>query len=273
MTTGAEKLALRFTHRVDDLSAAIRSGLRANADRRLNANGLAAIYEAAFLSAAKGFEAFLDDLFFLVMTDPAGSQSGLQDCRPRLAFTSREEAESFVLDGRDYLDWMPWAKNTVRLSSRYLVEGAPFCRLSRAPQEKDLLRVHHILRNSVAHDSGTARLAFGKLPELDSLPRNRRTPAGLLASVDATRGETYWQRHARGMSAIANALTAPTDADARTFLGSEDPYRPGEKPGDRGPFRCRRCGQSLTLRGAGHILPDCGTCKKTSQASTKWDRG
>lgn len=268
MTASAQRLAAQLRSRTDTLGTAVRSGIRANSASKLNKQGLSAIHEAAFLSIARSFEVFLEELFFVAVSEPPG-KSGLVDVSPRINFDTRAEAEEYVLDNKDYLDWLPWAPVTTRRSERYLASGGPFGRLERAPQEKSFLKDHHTIRNAIAHESGTARTRFLKLPPVTKLPPSQQTPSGLLQSVDKN-NNAFWVRHTQNLLNVSRVLSAPDMATARAYILVEDPYRVGERPGDCGPFRCRKCGNTRKLTRATAAMPGCQVC--SAGADSLWDR-
>lgn len=266
MVVKAETLNRRFSQRAEDLAAAVRSGLRANRGRSLNRAAVDGIYEAAFLSLAKSFEVFVEEIFFLVLVE-GPERHGIADAAPRIRFATRDAAEDYVLDRKDYLDWMPWKSRALDRANRYLVNGEPFSRLSRVPAQLEVLRVHGIIRNAVAHDSGLARRKFLGLNEVKTLPVSEQRPASLLRSTDAATQASYWELHREELLGIAKALSAADRASARQYLGNEDPYRRGERPADAGPFRCRRCRHQRRCR-TGYALPECPQCGE----KVLWDR-
>ena len=175
MAVTVDQLARQFQRRTDLLSQSIESGKRANRARRLNRNALGALYEASLLSLTKGLETFLEEYFFALLVD-VNVRRSVDSGEPRVSFRSRAELERFFDLEKSYLDWLPWKSHSAPRAERFFPEGSPFDRLNRAPQEKETLSINHIMRNAVAHQSGTAAIRFLQLDGVSGFRSRFRRP-------------------------------------------------------------------------------------------------
>lgn len=250
-------LARDFQKKSDLLDLALESGKRANRLRRLNRHALGALYESALLSLTKSVETFLEEYFLLLLHSPdARDEVGGYECVVTLS--DRDSVDQMLGLGDNYLDWLPFARTELR-AHQFFPNGSPFHRLNRAPQEKRLLKFNHTMRNAVAHNSGTAVKTFLALPEVVALPARTRSVSEFLRWVDPVTGSETWAQHRVAIGGVVRALAATSEADARAYLGTEDPFKVGENPGPA-TYRCRGCRKQVTLPYAGSKLRPCTGC-------------
>ncbi|MBI3811051.1 MAG: hypothetical protein HY283_02430 [Nitrospirae bacterium] len=134
------------------------------------------IYSGLFTNAVTAFEAFLEELFFGLLLGNLRHRYA----RSRVPFQSRDVARDCVLNGRPFVDWLPYGKTKER-ARIYFCKGRPFTSMSDQ-LEQQIMKVS-ILRNAVVHSSGYARSQFEStvLGSTPLAPRER-TPIGYLRS-------------------------------------------------------------------------------------------
>jgi hypothetical protein len=142
---------------------------------------VARVYESLFLNAVTLFEAFLEDLFIGLLVVGKGVVSGHSSIHPRIVVRSHQVAREVALQGRRYLDWLPYEQTGAR-AEVFFTGGRPFTLLSK-PLKDDIQKCVWI-RNAIAHRSDHARTVFlrnvvGSL----SLPPRERIPSGYLRSI------------------------------------------------------------------------------------------
>lgn len=262
-------LAARFQRRMDLLDATTNSANRANRARRLNRQALGSLYEGAMLSLAKSLETFLEDYFLLLLHSPS-ARGEVQSSTAIVEPSSRGEVDALFDLDNSYLDWLPFQRTQER-ADRFFPNGSPFSRLARASQEKETLRVHHVVRNAVAHESGTAVRKFHGLDQVKNVPGRAPSVADFLRWVDPVSGLENWATHRNNISAIVQALTAPDDAAARAFIGPEIPFSVEDTPG-AGTYRCNKCSKQVRLPYAGSQLRPCRACGVGKKGKPQYDR-
>lgn len=161
--------------------------LRAAADRveqlrltdSLTANDVACVYEGLFLRCYTGVETYLEDLFYDVVLGKV-SYPSRRAIRPRAAVASRRVLEDVVLQGRRYVEWLPYDK-TLALAEAHLRGGRPFADLSLTRRQE--LEEWRLVRHAIAHSSRSAAQAFErKVLARVFLPPSQRNPVGYLRS-------------------------------------------------------------------------------------------
>jgi hypothetical protein len=138
------------------------------------------VYEGLFLRSVTGFEDLLECVFFRVLNgDVGGSRLG-----GKISAQSRAVMRDVLLDGDDYLDWLPY-KKTLDRARRYLRGGRPF----NAIEGDDLNKLSQLvrIRNAVAHSSKHATRVFQQkvIANIPLLPRDRK-PASFLRTIFRT---------------------------------------------------------------------------------------
>lgn len=223
------------------------------------------IYESALLNLVTAFEVFLEELFYSVLLNA----SQMPDAGGAVTFRDRVHAEEVLLGGRQYLDWMPFDLHTIPRGKRLLIES-PFSRLERHPDERAFLRELIVVRNAIAHESGTARTKFQSLTT--GLRPRRRTPAGLLQ--DVRQGSSVLSDYSTQLRVIVKALAAPTARDSKRLLSPENPYEQGAAAG-KGRFQCVTCGAVTVMSANRSTLPACAVCTPIAVSrirKTRWRR-
>lgn len=255
MPETAADLYASFLKAAENANAVRASGDSAHSSRSLIQRDLNHVYEASFLAVVAAFESFQEDLFYCALL----GHSGISEARTIAGFGTRAEAEKIV-HGRDRGGVVSWSKmnENVARARLFLRRGRPFSRIARHPQDLEVLRIASIVRNAIAHKSGSAREKFLGL-QLGGLPSPKRTPAGFLQS--SIGGITQHESLIGGLVRIAKALTAPRDGTAWRHLGIEAPYVTGDRA-DRGTYECSNCGTRVRHTSANAQLPSCPGCGK-----------
>lgn len=137
------------------------------------------VYEGLFLRCMNAFESFLEDLFIEVMLERTSYSASVVSTR--IIATSRGAVWDVLLQGDDYLEWLPFGR-TEKRANVFLNKGRPFTVLDDGDRSK--LKQFMIIRNAIAHRSTFAqRQFFEKVVGTLSLPPRERTPAGYLRSI------------------------------------------------------------------------------------------
>ncbi len=245
-----------FETRVDELITTSEEAERALAKKTLSSSSRDSVVELVHLRAISLMEAFVEDLFFELVLGSAGVPS----VAPVLAFPTADAARSILVAPGRFPTWLDFDETRVRADP--LMSANPYSRLRYRTVEKKLLDESTIVRNAIAHDSGTAKVKF------DTLAKERayvtRRPADYLLSQRG--GQAEGTLALRGMVLIANALTADSDADAQAFLNPTRSFTSTERP-DAGRFECEVCGTILNHPGA-QKLGICPTCAPALRCAT-----
>ncbi|MBL9147533.1 MAG: hypothetical protein JNM94_02450 [Phycisphaerae bacterium] len=146
------------------------------------------MYEALFIRAVVGFEAFCEELFEQIMKQrlryPKSHAAPLVQC------TSWIVMDTLIRGGRNYADWLPYER-TIERADAFLLNGSPFKKLNKT--QVDTLSRIHVIRNAIVHPSAHARKRFETIAGV-ALSSGERTPAGYLCGFNApdqTRLEAY----------------------------------------------------------------------------------
>jgi hypothetical protein len=133
-------------------------------------------YEALFLRAVTGFEAFLEARFISILT---GAKKYPANKKVAVRMTAPEKAAKAILfQGRPYLDWIPFDR-TLKLADIYFEGGRPF----RALDTNDMDTIQKItkIRHAIAHQSEHARRKFlDEVVGATPLRPAEKKPAGFL---------------------------------------------------------------------------------------------
>jgi hypothetical protein len=175
-----------------------------HADGRIVLRDLHAVYEALFVTAYSSFEAFLEAQFFAILAERA-VYAKKRKVVLRMKPTSPAALREILLQGKDYLTWIPFNQTEDR-AKLYLKDGRPFSELDGGNKSK--IKAVHLIRNAIAHKSDHSKRLFDEkvIGGMALLPVERK-PAGFLrsqvrASPVVIRFEVYMQ----DLAAIARLL-------------------------------------------------------------------
>ena len=253
-----------FERRAVRLESLTGEGMRLRGQGRVTVGSLDALFESALLNLYTAFELFVEDLFYSVLL----GDSGIPSASGVVTFSDRAQAEAVLLGGRDFLRWLPLDTGAIPRAHLVLEQGHPFDRLERHPQESATLDEMRLLRNAIAHDSGSARAKVAALTA--GLRPRRRHPAGLLQDVQ--QGVTQHSNYSTVVRLVAAALAEPDDVRARNSLSPEKPYSSGAAPGP-GRYECTRCRRRTTIRSKRQELFKCSACQRAHVKGQKeWRR-
>jgi hypothetical protein len=255
----AQQLADRFDRRARRLQSLGDEATRLRNRGQITLGSCDSIYESALLNLVTAFELVLEDLFYSMLL----GASAIPGTSGAVQFKDRGQAEDVLLAGRAYLDWLPFDRHVAPLGER-LLTGSPFSRLDRHPQEKRALDEISVVRNAIAHESGSARKKFA--PLANGLRPRRRTPAGLLQ--DVRQGVSVNVHYSTQLRLLVRALTVPTTKAAKALLSPESPHAQGATPG-KGTYACMACGTRTTLTAAKQALPPCVVCRAAAGGKAK----
>lgn len=144
------------------------------------------VHAGALIGFYAYYEQSLEKLFLGILL----RRLSRADVNPLVQIASDRVARDVIEAGRPYASWLPY-DYTQRRAAAYFSGGRPFSVLTAS--DKQTLKRLAILRNAVAHESGSARSKFeNEFVVGKSLPPGQHRPAGYL------RGN-----HAAGQSRLA----------------------------------------------------------------------
>lgn len=170
--------------------------------RKMAARDIHHIYEAVFLAAVTSFEGFLEDLFIGLLV---GRLVGPTAVSRRILCKSDAVARDILLQGDDYLKWLPY-HHTRERAEAFFRAGCPFASLSSA--QELLLNQITYTRNALAHQSRYALALFNRkvLSSIPLLPKEK-SPSGFLRSIVASAPtQTRYEQLAGELTSIARKL-------------------------------------------------------------------
>lgn len=169
------------------------------------------IYESFFLDSVCNFESFLESLFFYLLTQNSLSNN----VKPVIIFPSYTAARRVVLNGKHYLDWLPYDDYTCKLAKIYLNnKGFPFPTIGYRSIDKNKNTIDQfkkemsdivIIRNAIAHRSSHSKKKFKNMINYVSLPPREKQPGGFLRSRLSS-NQTRFEMYINTLAAIANNL-------------------------------------------------------------------
>lgn len=260
----ASDLIKKFTRQTAQLEKLTDNALVQRRKNNLTIMSVDALFTSAFLSMHLRFELFLEDLFYSCIT----GNSMISDCEPHIIFENRAQAESIFFGGVAFPIWMPYQKGAEQIALRAFVDGGPFSRLQKQPDECAFLKKLSELRNAIAHQSSSA---LKQVEPLTSQMRpRRRTPAGYLQHT--VQGQTQYSIYASSLMVVASALAKPDRASAKLILSPESEFQNGERT-PSGKYQCVRCGNYKVLRGKKKVkLGPCARCLQLKNQPKSWRR-
>lgn len=203
------------------------------------------LLESVFLNGVTEFESFLEEVFFAAVSNRVRPGT----TRPIVGLRNPQTARSLILRPREnYLKWLPYEQSQER-ADQYLHDGWPFARLTARTGVIKRLDDTMVVRNAVAHKSGSAHRKFQ-----DATQRKYSTPGQYLAA-------------SLGKSTVCDAFLADfvrygkalcvSDAEASKLLGPKGPYPSGKKV-PAGQYECLGCGTVYSLPRREALV--CATC-------------
>lgn len=251
----AALLLSRFTRKVRQLDTVTTDAKRLFRQGRLKQQSLDAIYEGAFLGLYTSFESFIESLFYSCVL----GQSGLIGVGGVVRVADRAQAEMLVRGQQRYVKWLPYAENVLDLGARWLVRGSPFGRMRGHDVEITALEDARVVRNAIAHESGSTSKAAARL--VGAMRPYRRHPAGYLQHL--RQGREEYERLALNFVQIAGALCGTDESAAHRGLSSIV-RQSGAKVPQSGSWMCRICRVSRRINVIGVVLPECSRCGATN---------
>ena len=163
--------------------------------------------ELAFLRVFLAWEVFVEQSFLLYVMGAAPLKGRRVH---RFVFPpSRNVAEEWLTDGRDYATWSSAAAVGQR-AQRYFREGRPFTGVLRRNQ--NFLDETRFIRNAIAHRSGDAQDKFEAMVrnKLGALPPNATAGSFLAATVPGVAPPlTFWESYTKKLAQLADLIVRP----------------------------------------------------------------
>lgn len=172
------KLAKEFIVKSNNLESTRRKIEEIYLNGKLSVADVEQVYTGLFLDIFTEFEALIEDLFIGLLT---GKLYITSSKNPRkLKIVPASSTLDVLLNGKRYLDWMPYKDYTKARADRFFTNGQPFSKLKE--EQIKSLQDYHTIRNALAHKSKSARKKFERIIQNLTLLPNERTPAGYLMS-------------------------------------------------------------------------------------------
>jgi hypothetical protein len=124
-------------------------------DGRIALRDLHSVYEALFLRAVTSFETFLEELFVSILERKVRYRG--RGVARRMTADSRETMMKILLQGKSYLDWLPFDRTENR-ANLYLTDGKPFTDLTK--DDKVIINRVVVIRHAIAHSSAHSKKQF-----------------------------------------------------------------------------------------------------------------
>jgi hypothetical protein len=151
------------------------------------------LYVALLIEAVVAFEAFIEELFYGLLTRKIKPQN--HNVNVRVSIKSSLVAQQIVLRERKYIDWLPF-ENTLKISKIFFTEGRPFTSIASESEEDKNITKCLIVRNALVHQSAHAIKQFQNkiLNGLHLMPRERKPKSFLRAEFSANPPTLYYEQ-------------------------------------------------------------------------------
>ena len=160
------------------------------------------VYEATFVAAVAEFEATLEEILIEAVCGRRPLRRGRY---PLLAPKSRGSFRAIVLQGRQYVEMIPFGR-ALDLAAMYLKDGKPFSEVTNV--DRQTIAEALLIRNAIAHRSRSALDKFkGGVPGVDRLPANQRRPAAYLRRQVRV-GQTRHSAYLAGLGSAVGSIIA-----------------------------------------------------------------
>ncbi|MBW2645616.1 MAG: hypothetical protein JRE23_05480 [Deltaproteobacteria bacterium] len=161
-------------------------------------------YAGLYLDLFTEFEGLIENLFIGILSGSVTPNNTI--IKRKLTIKPVSEIEPVLLgERRAYLDWLPYANNTIRRANIYFNGGKPFTLLDDIGKGK--ITTYHKIRNAIAHKSKKANNEFQKIIDGLTLLPIERTPQGYLRNIpNASTGMTQLEIIGNELIAISHKL-------------------------------------------------------------------
>ncbi len=137
-------------------------------------------YAGLYLDLFTEFEGLIENLFIGILSGLVTPNNAI--IRRKLTIRPVGEIESVLFgERRTYLDWLPYAENTIKRANIYFDGGNPFTMLNEI--EKGKITMYHKIRNAIAHKSKKTRNEFQNIINGLTLLPIESTPQGYLRNI------------------------------------------------------------------------------------------
>jgi|ERR1700722_2800366 len=202
MATPAELIKFQQTLRTLDYTRARMEDLYLG--KRIVRRDLDSVYESLFLRAVTSFEGFVEDLFLSIL-ERRTYYKPARNVSLRMKAISHEALMEIVLQGDQYLKWLPF-KETEKRARLYLIDGKPFTEIDNG--DRTQVQTITTIRNAIAHRSRYAMNEFQVkvIGSRSLLPREKK-PAGYLQSRIGSGGSpTRFEVYVQVLNKVATGL-------------------------------------------------------------------
>ena len=174
-----------------------------NSDIFLAKRDLDSFYEGMFLKSVTLFESFIEELFIGLLYDKYRLKSRKKV--QKQIFSSRKLVLNYLLNGKNYLDLLPFEK-LKKTTNIFFKKDNPFFSINET--QKNILRDVFIVRNAIAHSSFASNQKFQNLirRNYSNLPEISRSPSGLLQSLNNDR-QTVFEVYIMELNSISYSIS------------------------------------------------------------------
>ena len=161
-------------------------------------------YAGLYLDLFTEFEGLIENLFIGILSGSVTPNNTI--IRRKLTIKPVSEIEPVLLgERRAYLDWLPYANNTIKRANIYFNSGKPFTLLDDI--EKGKITTYHKIRNAIAHKSKKASKEFQDIIDGLTLLPIESTPQGYLRNIpNASTGMTQLEIIGNELTVISHKL-------------------------------------------------------------------
>jgi|SRR5665213_1798830 len=170
----------------------------------INVSDIEHVYAGLFMELFTDFEALLEELFFGLLNGQLFTRT--YPVIKKATISPITELKRIVFGGKAYVNWLPYAEQTLLRAKLYIDSGEPFCRLTTLDINK--ISNYHVIRNAIAHKSENSLDKFNFIiASLPLLPAEK-TPTGYLRSKPHVGGQTQFEIAAIELKTFTNTLCA-----------------------------------------------------------------
>ena len=173
--------------------------------KHINLKDIEQLYVALFIEAIVSFEAFIEELFFGLLTGKIKSTN--HNVKTLVTFKNHTIAYAMVLRDRKYIDWLPY-EYTIKIAKTFFKEGTPFTSIALDSEEDKHIKKCLVIRNALVHQSVHSIKQFQDkiLNGLHLMPRERKPKSFLRVEFSANPPTPYYEQLVTGLFNAAKIL-------------------------------------------------------------------
>lgn len=170
----------------------------------LSNDDISQAYAGLYLDLFTEFENLIEKLFLGLLNGDVKVNNPV--VKRKVTIKPATETEIVLLgEKKSYLEWLPYAANTIDKAKIYFIDGKPFTLLSEI--QKGKISNYHKIRNAIAHKSKKAMREFNDIISTSTLLPHEKIPQGYLRNVpNRATGKTQLEIISDELEAISFVL-------------------------------------------------------------------